>query len=228
MTGFAACDPPIWLAVTSTSLDDAVRARTRFSQLLNLRVFQHRVVGGSSSAKADSIGGDLEEETDRWIISLASISRWTRPMFAFSTAKGRSFARARRRRQQRRSPANCRKRRVVIASYSRRGEWRRSCFTGNELGLPVVCVESRQAYQALKSLATHKTDRNDARGLAHLARTGFFKPVHVKSLRAQSLKPFYSQMGQPSVDPETYSRQRVELTRRSRPPGCLLRPRIGA
>ena len=43
----------------------------------------------------------------------------------------------------------------------------------NQLGLPVVCVESRQAYQALKSLATHKTDRNDARGLAHLAR--FFK-----------------------------------------------------
>ena len=41
----------------------------------------------------------------------------------------------------------------------------------SQLGLPVVCVESRQAYQALKSLATHKTDRNDARGLAHLART---------------------------------------------------------
>ena len=40
-----------------------------------------------------------------------------------------------------------------------------------------ICVESRQAYQALKSLATHKTDRNDARGLAHLARTGFFKFV---------------------------------------------------
>ena len=30
----------------------------------------------------------------------------------------------------------------------------------------MVCVESRQAYQALESLATHKTDRNDARGLA--------------------------------------------------------------
>ena len=52
----------------------------------------------------------------------------------------------------------------------------------SQLGFPVICVESRQAYQALKSLATHKTDRNDARGLAHLARTGFFKPVHVKSL----------------------------------------------
>ena len=37
-----------------------------------------------------------------------------------------------------------------------------------QLGLPIICVESRQAYQALKLLATHKTDRNDARGLAHL------------------------------------------------------------
>jgi transposase len=58
----------------------------------------------------------------------------------------------------------------------------------SQLGLPVTCIESRQAYQALKSLATHKTDRNDARGLAHLARTGFFKPVHVKSLAAHALR----------------------------------------
>jgi transposase len=57
-----------------------------------------------------------------------------------------------------------------------------------QLGLPVVCVESRRAYQALKLLATHKTDRNDARGLAHLARTGFFKPVHVKSLSAYAVR----------------------------------------
>jgi transposase len=55
-------------------------------------------------------------------------------------------------------------------------------------GVPVICVESRQAYQALKALATHKTDRNDARGLAHLARTGFFKPVHVKSLAAHAIR----------------------------------------
>ena len=55
-------------------------------------------------------------------------------------------------------------------------------------GLPVVCVESRQAYQALKTLTTHKTDRNDARGLAQLARTGFFKPVHVKSLPAHAIR----------------------------------------
>ena len=56
------------------------------------------------------------------------------------------------------------------------------------LGVPVVCVESRQAYQALRSLAAHKTDRNDARGLAHLARTGFFKPVHVKSLPSHAVR----------------------------------------
>jgi hypothetical protein len=52
-----------------------------------IRVFQHWVMGGSSSAKADTIGQDVEEETERWTILLASISRWTRRMFAFSIAK---------------------------------------------------------------------------------------------------------------------------------------------
>src|ERR1700745_3800186 len=33
-----------------------------------------------------------------------------------------------------------------------------------QLGLPVICVESRQAYQALKLLAAHKTDHHEARG----------------------------------------------------------------
>ena len=85
----------------------------------------------------------------------------------------------------------------------------------SQLGLPVVCVESRQAYQALKSLATHKTDRNDARGLAHLARTGFFKPVHVKSLSAHA-RPLADhraqEAGWPAGDlgkPDSWSRGRV-------------------
>jgi transposase len=60
------------------------------------------------------------------------------------------------------------------------------------LGLPVVCIESRHAYQALRSLATHKTDRNDARGLAHLARAGFYKAVHVKSLPAHAVRALIS------------------------------------
>src|SRR3974377_194575 len=74
----------------------------------------------------------------------------------------------------------------------------------SQLGLPVVCVESRQAYHALKALATHKSDRNDARGLAHLARTGFFKPVHVKSLSAHALRSLI-------IARHTLGRQRVTL-----------------
>lgn len=56
------------------------------------------------------------------------------------------------------------------------------------VGVPVICIESRQAYQTLKSLKANKTDRNDAQGLAHLARTGFFKEVHVKSLPAHAIR----------------------------------------
>ena len=56
------------------------------------------------------------------------------------------------------------------------------------LGVAVICIESRQAYETLKTLATHKTDRNDARGLAQLARTGFFKATHVKSLPAHAIR----------------------------------------
>lgn len=54
--------------------------------------------------------------------------------------------------------------------------------------VPVICIESRHAARTLLSLTTHKTDRNDARGLAHLARTGFFKAVHVKSLPAHAVR----------------------------------------
>lgn len=51
---------------------------------------------------------------------------------------------------------------------------------------------ARRPDPALKTLATHKTDRNDARGLAQLARTGFFKPVHVKSLPAHAVRALIS------------------------------------
>ena len=102
---------------------------------------------------------------------------------------------------QRRSPVELAKapscRRIVFET----GRMAPILFHGlNQLGLPVVCVESRQAYQALKSLATHKTDRNDARGLAHLARTGFFKPVHVKSL-ARSRAPLVDHRAQEAGRP---------------------------
>ena len=44
------------------------------------------------------------------------------------------------------------------------------------------------AHQELARTLTHSTDRNDAPGLAYLARTGFFKPVHMKSLSAHALR----------------------------------------
>ena len=43
------------------------------------------------------------------------------------------------------------------------------------------------AHQEHARTLTHSTDRNDAPGLAYLARTGFFKPVHMKSLSAHAL-----------------------------------------
>jgi transposase len=107
--------------------------------------------------------------------------------------EGEVVTRARRRRRRERWLTHWRERRVVVGSYSKQVEWARSYSTGSANRVfPVVCVESRQAYQALKPLATHKTDRNDARGLAHLARTGFFKRVHVKSLPAHAIRSLIS------------------------------------
>lgn len=47
-------------------------------------------------------------------------------------------------------------------------------------GLPAICIETRQANAAMKTMP-NKTDRNDARALAQIMRTGWFRAVHVKS-----------------------------------------------
>jgi transposase len=52
---------------------------------------------------------------------------------------------------------------------------------------PAICIESRHAAAAMKAQQV-KTDRNDARGLAHIMRTGWFKEVHVKSHTSQKLR----------------------------------------
>src|SRR3954447_6935278 len=50
--------------------------------------------------------------------------------------------------------------------------------------LPVFCLETRQVKAALSAMVV-KTDRNDARGIAQVVRSGWFKTVHVKSLISQ-------------------------------------------
>ena len=56
------------------------------------------------------------------------------------------------------------------------------CTELSELGLPVTCLETFQAHQFLKT-CRNKTDRNDARGLAHLVRVGgeYIRPVTVRT-----------------------------------------------
>lgn len=50
-------------------------------------------------------------------------------------------------------------------------------------GLNVTCLDARHASAALK-MQMNKTDQNDAEGLAQIMRTGWYRPVHVKSLDA--------------------------------------------
>lgn len=52
---------------------------------------------------------------------------------------------------------------------------------------PVICIDARHAHGTLKAQQV-KTDKNDARGLAQIARTGWYKPVHVKSRDGQGLR----------------------------------------
>jgi len=52
-------------------------------------------------------------------------------------------------------------------------------------GIPAICVETRQAKAAMGAMP-NKTDRNDARGLAQIMRTGWYRAVHVKSPSCRS------------------------------------------
>jgi transposase len=144
------------------------------------------MVGGSST-ETDRIGFVIGRGDRPWINLPAWTSRWKRRMSVSWTETVVLCTKQR-----------CRRRLADIEAALAHSACRRVVFeTGrmapmlyhglSQRGLLVVCVESRQAYQALRLLATHNTDRNDARGLAH-RRTGFFKPVHVKSLPAHAVR----------------------------------------
>lgn len=54
-----------------------------------------------------------------------------------------------------------------------------------EAGIPAICIEARQAKAAMGAMP-NKTDRNDARGIAQIIRTGWYRAVHVKSPSCRS------------------------------------------
>lgn len=58
-------------------------------------------------------------------------------------------------------------------------------------GFDVVCMEARQVNAALSAMR-NKTDKNDARGIAQVLRTGWFSPVHMKSREAHGLRALLS------------------------------------
>lgn len=51
-------------------------------------------------------------------------------------------------------------------------------------GLAVICIETRAANASMKAMP-NKTDRNDARALAQIMRTGWYRQVHVKSCQCR-------------------------------------------
>lgn len=53
--------------------------------------------------------------------------------------------------------------------------------------LPIICIDARLAHKALSG-RINKSDRGDAEGLAHLARTGWFTPVHIRSEASERVR----------------------------------------
>ena len=72
--------------------------------------------------------------------------------------------------------------RCVVLETGRMANW--LCNELSQRGLPVVCIDARQAHAVLSQMH-NKTDENDAAMLAELARTGFYKRIEVKSRVAQ-------------------------------------------
>jgi transposase len=58
-------------------------------------------------------------------------------------------------------------------------------------GITAVLMETRQVRAALSAMIV-KTDRKDARGMAHLLRMGWFRPVHVKTMDAREQRTMLS------------------------------------
>ena len=55
----------------------------------------------------------------------------------------------------------------------------------------VVCMQARQVKAALSAMR-NKTDKNDARGIAQLLRSGWYSRVHVKSIESHQIRALLS------------------------------------
>lgn len=89
-------------------------------------------------------------------------------------------------------------------------------------GLPMVLLETHHAARMLES-QRNKTDRNDARGLAQLVRSGWFKQVHAKSDRANRIKLLLAHrrtLKRKLIDIENEVRQSLKMF------GLMVGPRV--
>jgi transposase len=89
-------------------------------------------------------------------------------------------------------------------------------------GLPMVLLETRHAAAALQ-VQRNKTDKNDARALAHLVRSGWYRPVHVKSETSHRLRLLLNHrrtLKRKLLDVENEVRQSLKVF------GLLLGPRV--
>ena len=58
-------------------------------------------------------------------------------------------------------------------------------------GYEVICLEARQVSAALSAMR-NKADKNDARGIAQILRTGWYSRVHVKSMESHLIRALLS------------------------------------
>lgn len=75
-------------------------------------------------------------------------------------------------------------------------------------GMPAICMDARHTHTALKA-QNMKTDRNDARGIAQIVRTGWYRPAHVRSEESHKRRILINTR-------KTLLEQRIELENRIR------------
>src|SRR3712207_1998477 len=124
-------------------------------------------------------------------------SRWSGPRSASSTAAGRRSGRASAPPPRRRSPRpSAPGPPGVVRIGPESGPL--SAWHWHELrkaGLPVVCLDARHAKAAL-ALRINKSDRDDARGLAQIVRTGWYREVAVKGVDSHLVRSLLTSRAQ--------------------------------